>query len=91
MNYQLIYMARRAREPVIEAQYALRAKQLDLEAAEKKWNKWIASQISCSSEEIEFSNISCIADGIPTHVYAPKQGKQYKYCIFCDCDNAPDL
>ena len=36
MNYQLIYEARRAREIVREAQYALRKKQDDLEAAGKE-------------------------------------------------------
>lgn len=94
-NYKLIYEVRKRGLQAgsldnlrIQYENAARAK-ADAEHGEMR--SAIAELFG--SDDLEFTNICCLADGIEGHVYHPasaRKGLGKRKCIFCGCDDFDD-
>lgn len=88
INYERVYKAtalfdavRAANNRKIEAESALAQ-------AEKAFQEGVAKICGVSIERLDFSNVACMARGIPHHVYYMTKAQGFgNVCVFCGCDD----
>lgn len=88
VNYERVYKARKFIEAIQEKQSLVREANRALDKAEENYRDFI--KIIVGSADFQITNILCIADGIPEHVFSPYSGPRgigKRICIFCGCDD----
>lgn len=93
LNYKLIYEARARGLTAGSETNAIIGAENDARAKAQKLHKQMRDNIAklFGSDDLDFSNIACMADGIRGHVYHPNDGIERnlgkRVCIFCGCDD----
>lgn len=92
INHKNVYDLRDYEHAIFIAEAKVRDAQDNANRTRKAYQSACAKVAGCKAEELEFSNVGCMAKGICRHVYHLKQpyaqhGHPENKCIFCGCDN----
>ncbi|CAH1656754.1 conserved hypothetical protein [Hyphomicrobiales bacterium] len=90
IDYKLVYEAKAPLDRLLQARRSAASAALAADEALVNWKKSVAKLCGCALDELQFSNVACLANGMIHHVYRGKgQQSVGKYvCVFCGCDDA---
>lgn len=95
MNYKNIYYLKDYELHIFEAERKAELAKSQIKQAKENYKIQVSKYLNIPIENLEFSNVCCIAKGIANHVYHIKikssYGNSENKCIYCDCDNVEDL
>lgn len=92
INYENVYKLSDFEQAVFAAERKVDEAKRKVEEARNKYRIKCAEIAKVPVDDLEFSNVSCIAKNICSHVYLIKSkyqphGSPENKCIFCGCDN----